>query len=284
MKRFPHLIVIILVASVVVSCSDDDTTNPPINTDYTQASAANGGIMYDHFWSAEGGFDQTNANLAKFNASADFFRCKQCHGWDQLGTSGSYISRGPKVNRPNISSLNLYQISHTKSAQELFDAMKKTAGRRDISYDLALYNPATNSTEGDKMPNFTQILTDAQIWSIVKFLKEGAFDVTQLYDATYTGAYPTGTAKFENVGKDGNAATGVTYFNQKCAMCHGGDGKVLTIEGMPLGKFARSKPNEVQHKVKYGQLGSIMTGNFNISLTEMKNLYKALADTTTFPN
>ncbi|MBI5326262.1 MAG: hypothetical protein HZB41_13490 [Ignavibacteriae bacterium] len=53
--------------------------------------------------------------------------------------------------------------------------------------------------------------------------------------------------------------------------------------GMTSGKFIRSKPNEVQHKVKFGQLGSIMIAT-PITLDEMKNLYKALADTVKFPN
>lgn len=284
MKHYAAFLTMALVALVLVACSDDDTTNPPADTAYDLASVAKGGMLYDSFWSTEAGFDQTNANLSKFKASADFFRCKQCHGWDMLGTAGSYINRGPKATRPNVSSVNLFQSAKTKSAQELFDAMKKTAGRRDISYDLSQYDPAANSADGDKMPNYTQILTDAQIWDLVKFMKEGAFDVTQLYDATYTGSYPTGSARFSNVGRDGNAANGTTYYNAKCAMCHGSKGTDLTLEGMTAGKFVRSKPNEVQHKVKYGQLGSIMVGTFSISLTEMKDLYKAMADTTAFPN
>lgn len=284
MKRYFPLLAIVIVSIIVVACSDDDTNTPVVNVAYEQASATKGGILYDHFWSIEGGFDQTNANLAKFNASADFFRCKQCHAWDLLGTAGSYNSRAPKTSRPNVSTLNLYQIAQTKTAQELFDAMKTATNRRDISYDLALYNPSTNSTEGDKMPNYAQILTDAQLWDLVKFMKAGAFDVAQLYDATYTGTYPTGSSKFNNVGRDGNAANGLTYFNTKCAICHGSDGTTLELEGMTAGKFVRSKANEAQHKIRFGQLGSIMVGNFDISLSQTKDLYKAMADTTNFPN
>jgi mono/diheme cytochrome c family protein len=284
MNRCIYLATIVIISLAIVACSDDDTSGPPAKTAYDLSSVANGGMLYDTFWSTETGFDQSDANLAKFKASADFFRCKQCHGWDQLGTSGSYINRGPKASRPNIASVNLFHVAKTKSAQELFDVMKKTDGRRDVSYDLSQYNPASNSTEGDKMPDYTQILSDAQIWDLVKFLKEGAFDVTQLYDATYTGSYPTGTVRFSNVGRDGDAANGATYFNHKCAMCHGYDGTDLTMEGMTAGKFVRSKPNEVQHKIKYGQLGSIMPGDSNLTITQVKDLYKAMTDTTAFPD
>ena len=282
MKKFYSSLFVLLISILVASCDKDKTTDPP--TAYDNASLSKGGIMYDKFWATEAGYDQSSANLTKLNASGDFFRCKQCHGWDLLGRNGSYIGRGPKTTRPNISAVNLYQFAQSKTPQEIFDALKKSTGRRDISYDLSQYNPTSNNTEGDKMPNFSQLLTDSQIWDIVKFLKTGAFDVAKLYDASYTGAYPTGKASFSNHGKDGNAASGNTYFSANCAGCHGTDGKVLALEGMTLGKFTRSKANEVQHKVKYGQLGSVMTGHFDISLSQMKDLYKAIADTTKYPN
>ena len=175
-------------------------------------------------------------------------------------------------------------MAKTKTAQELFDSMKETAKRRDISYDLSSYDPEANKTEGDKMPNLNQILTDAQIWDIVKFMKEGMFDVTDLYDATYTGSYPNGSMTISNVGLDGNATNGNAYYTTNCVTCHGADGTNIELEGKTLGKFVRAKANEVQHKVKYGQLGSLMVGKFDITLTQMQDLYKACADTLAFPD
>ncbi|TFH64895.1 MAG: c-type cytochrome [Candidatus Zixiibacteriota bacterium] len=285
MKTHSLFFSFIVLSFLAVGCSDDKSTTPTTPKAYDDASLSKGGIMYDKFWSTEAAFNQNDPNLATYNAKSDFFRCKQCHGWDLLGRSGSYIGRGPKTTRPNVSVLNLYQLAKTKTPQELFDGLKKSANRRDVSYDLSTYDPTTNSTVGDQMPNFSQILTDAQIWDVVKFLREGAFDVAQLYDATYSGTYPTGTAAFANLGKDGNAAAGMTYFSSNCVACHGPTGVLIELEGMTLGAFARSKSNEVQHKVKYGTLGSdpIMTGKFDITLSQMKDLYKALADTSAFP-
>lgn len=271
-----------VVAIISTNCSKEKSD--PMEDAYNAASVSRGGIMYDKFWAQEADFNQNHSAIATLNSKPDFFRCKQCHGWDLLGANGAYINRAPKTSRPNVSSVNLLNLAQNKTYKELFEAMKKTAGRRDISYDLSSYDPATNSTEGDKMPNYTQLLTDAQIWDIVKFLKEGYIPVSALYDFTITGTYPTGTIAYSNIGKDGNEAAGLTYYQNKCQSCHGSDGKTLTLEGLSLGKFLRSKPNEVQHKIKFGQLGTSMTGQFSITNAQMKDLYKALANATNFPD
>lgn len=282
-KIFGILMAMVVAAVIFTGCGKDDEPDA-MQVAYDNADASKGGILYDKFWATESGFNQSDANIAAFNAKPDFFRCKQCHAWDGLGSTGSYISRAPKTSRPNVSGLNLYQLAQSKSFQELYDGLTKSAGRRPVSADLSTYDPATNNTEGDKMPDLTEILTDAQIWDLVKFMKEGMFDVSKLYDASYTGTYPTGKATFSNVGKDGNETAGNTFYSANCAGCHGADGKTIELEGMSVGKFTRSKPNEVQHKVKYGQLGSPMTGKFEMNVNNMKDLYKALANSTKYPD
>lgn len=281
------LIVAVASAAIITACNKDEKQDPVPDANaiaYESASASQGGIMYDKFWSAQAQFDQSNPSISTFNTSADFFRCKQCHGWDGLGSNGAYIGRGPKTSRPNVSNLNIHDIAKNKSYLELFNAMKSAEGRRALSYDLSTYDPSTNFTEGDKMPDYSKILTDAQIWDIVKFLKEGMWDVSQLYDATYAGTYPTGSFTITNLGKDGDEAKGNLMYASNCAACHGDDGTTLALEGKTVGDFTRTKGNEVQHKIKYGQLGSVMLGDFDITLAEMKDLYKALSNETNFPN
>lgn len=284
MKTLKLLSAIFIFAITFTSCTFDDETIDPAVEAFNKADQVNGGIMYDKFWAVESDFDQANPVKATINAKADFFRCKQCHGWDGLGNAGSYINRNANANRPNIAAGNIYALGQSKTGQELFDALKKSTGRRDISFDLTTYNPTTNKTEGDKMPNLNQLLTDEQIWDLVKFMKEGMMDVTQLYDATYTGTYPTGSMVITNVGKDGDPVKGKSYYNSNCASCHGAKGTTFKIENMTVGQFTRKKANEVQHKVHYGQLGSTMGGEFDITVSQMKDLYKALANETDFPN
>ena len=262
------------------SCTHD---NALPKTPYDKAESSTGGIMYDKFWAEEANFDQEDPNLDLFNDNPDFFRCKQCHAWDGLGNKGSYIGRRANATRPNVSSLDLYELAQDKTPEELFAALKESDGRRDLSYDLSQYDPATNNTEGDKMPDLSQILTDKEIWSLVKFLKEGMIDVTELYNGNYQGLYPSGIASYSEIGLNGDATAGNAYYADNCASCHGSDGLKINLDGLGVGGFTRAKPYEVQHKTKFGQLGSSMGGAFEITDEEMRNMYKALADESDFP-
>ena len=270
---------IMLALAFTISCTND---NPIPPTAYEVSVEGNGGIMYDKFWAEESGFDQSDPNFDLYNDNANFFRCKQCHAWDGLGTNGSYIGRGNSTTRPNVSTLNLFELIQNSTPEELYEHVSRTEGRRDISYDLSQYGP-TSTTEGDKMPNYSQILTSSQMWDLVKFMKEGMVDVNELYVGTYTGEYPSGTALYNSIGKDGNEALGNTYYADKCASCHGADGTDIDLDGKGVGGFTRSKPYEVQHKTKFGQLGTSMVGEFDITLEEMKDLYKALSSSTNYP-
>ncbi len=265
------------------------TIDAKFSSSYDNADAINGGMLYDKFWATETKYVNGSAEISHLNRFADFYRCKQCHAWDLLGNTGSYINRAPKTSRPNVAGALLsFKI---KTAMEVFTAIKTgTVTRRKISDSVGVtaYNPTSNKTVGDQMPDYSTLLTDAQIWDIVKFIKEGALDVTLLYDATYTGTYPTGSATYSNIGKDGIAATGKTFYTANCFSCHGSDGKSIPdldhTPGLFVGKFVRTKPNEAQHKAKFGTLGSAMKSIPSITLTNVKDLYKALADTVAFPN
>jgi len=285
MKKLKKILAILIIASTIIGCTneDEDSILDPSEEAYNNADSKNGGIMYDKLWASESTFDQSNTIKTTLDAYPNFFRCKQCHGWDGLGNKGAYINRAPKTSRPNVTGFNLYEMGQTETAQQIFDDLSETSGRRDITTDLSTYDPATNKVEGDKMPNLTQILTEAQMWDLVKFIREGMFDVSELYDATTTGAYPTGTWTPSNVGKDGNATNGNAIYTASCANCHGTDGTTIEVEKGTVGNFVRLKGNEAQHKIHYGQLGTGMVYR-NITLSEMKDLYKALADETAYPS
>jgi len=282
-----------LVAFLLVGaagCGDDDggTTDPPGDPPgFTAASGINGGQMFDKFWADETGWNQSDPNLATFSGNSNFFRCKQCHAWDRLGNAASYIGRAPSTTRPNVSSVNLKQATASMTPQDLFDALANSVGRRPLSADLSTYDPATNSTVGDQMPDLSEFMSDAQIWDLAKFLLTEAIDTDDLYNSSTSGSYPTGSIDYMNIGLDGNAASGDAIYEADCASCHGADGRQFLVDGeFSVGSFLRAKPYELQHKVKFGQLGTGMATSSPLvsDVGEIKDLYKALTDVAAYPD
>ena len=266
------------------------TTDPAIDiaVAYAAADGINGGQLYDNFWATETGYDQTSTNLTNLNAKADFFRCKQCHGWDLLGNVGAYINRAPKTSRPNVAGSIVAAKSYEPEALFNFIKYGDGATRRKLAsfaIDVTTYDPATNNIGGDQMPDYSELLTDSQIWDLVKFMKTEAIDTTQLYTLTTTGAYPTGTKAFSNMGNGGSATAGKAYFATNCARCHGADGTSFKVDGASafVGAHFRSNPYEDHQKVKYGQLGATMTGFPTVTLQQLKDLYAAMANEVDFP-
>jgi mono/diheme cytochrome c family protein len=182
--------------------------------------------------------------------------------------------------------VNLKEHAAEHTPQELFDDIMRSSGRRNLDADLASYDPDTNSTVGDQMPNVSEFMTDEQVWDLVKFLKEEVLDTDELYDFTTSGSYPTGSWTPSNIGKDGSAANGnSTYADANCAFCHGADGTEIMVDGsFSVGSFFRMKGNEAQHKVKFGQLGTQMLNLGVTELDDMRDLYKAMADETMYPD
>jgi mono/diheme cytochrome c family protein len=269
-----------------------DTTKYP---DVQVLNGINGGRMYSKFWATETGFSLANSNLQSqaeldaISGSSNFFRCKQCHGWDRLGRDGGYSNRAPKTSRPNVADFDLASFAATSTEQQIFDAIKTgTATRRDISTDLSTYDPAVDPTIGDQMPNYGQIMTDPQIWQMVSYLKDEALDTTLLYDITLDGGtYPTRGRVFSNLGPGGDPVNGASVYSSKCASCHGADGTAFLVDGgaYTVGAHTRAKPYEDQHKVKFGHLGSSMGPILsNSDFTDIVDLLNALSNSTAFPD
>lgn len=276
-----HSLWFVLVVFLLASCTHDEfvpITEPPTDNDmaaFDNADAVTGSMLYNDFtltpgWDAP---KDPSVNASDITGFKDFYRCKQCHAWDLKAQFASYISRVPRVARPDVSNVKLDNLKFA-NIRELFDAIKNTDGAAVSSARTADgTNPALG---GNEHPDYGLILTDAQIWDLVKFLKVGAFDTDKLYGSSVTGSYPTGKISYFDIGRDGVEQAGITFFNSRCASCHGNDGKSIDLGGLSLGDFARQKPYELQHKVVSGQLGSTM-GPTPATLEDMKNLLKALA-------
>jgi len=287
-------VIIAVIALLLPSCDDSDDGPDLDQQAFDAAGVVNGGRMYDKFWADETNFTvpaDPGISLATITDYGDFYRCKGCHGWDQLGNSASYIDRGPKTSRPNVASNNIHQFVAGNDIRTLFNAVMNTGGR---AVDASVTSDGTNG-QGDGHPDFSKILTDEQVWDLVKFLKEGAFDVTQLYTIQTEGTYPSGSRTFTHVGTGGDAAAGVTFYDNNCASCHGangrddGNGNIIPFNqdiGRSIGEFVREKPYELQHKAVFGNLGSTpqMLGVNNATIDDIKNMFLALSDAVAYPD
>jgi len=226
------------------SCVYDNYLTALNQEAYDAADGIMGGKLYSKFWATETGWAAPSGITATdISDYGNFYRCKQCHGWDRMGKEGWYCNRAPKTSRPSVG-INLVPHITADDITEIFEHIKNPTGRE---VNTALTQDGTNG-QGDAMPNFGKLLTDAQIWDIVKFLKEEAYDVTNLYDLVVTGTYPNGVRTVSNIGKDGSKTAGDAFYASNCATCHGADGLTIPIVDGPdtltPGYFGRNKPYE----------------------------------------
>src|SRR5680860_1745307 len=114
-------------------CTSDNGNEPEINLDqvaYDAADAVNGSRLYNDFTALETGFvapESASVNLEHITTRKDFYRCKQCHAWDQKARFGSYINRAPSVTRPEVSTVQLTNLG-LADIRVLFDGIKGTGG------------------------------------------------------------------------------------------------------------------------------------------------------------
>ena len=152
-----------------------------------------------------------------------------------------------------------------------------------VSHNLCYFSNCSDD-HGSHYATFKNTIIPIDKPPALKFLKEAAVDTALLYDSVPTGVYPTGSMAFSNIGQDGDAANGDAMYATSCAGCHGADGTSMLVDGSySVGSFVRGKPNEAQHKFKFGQLGTGM-GSLVTDLADLKDIYKALTDAGNYPD
>jgi len=227
----------------------DATVAIPTQADidaYGIADGTNGARYYDNPANAVLDADASNATWADADlggASANFYRCKTCHGWDLLGRQGgALIGKAPSATYPIAVDLNLYQWARVNNIKTVFNAVKNVGGHAVDATDLS-----------NTMANYSS-LGDAAIWDLVKFLKETRHDVNDFYNEVTSGTYPTGSKVRTDLGRGGDAVNGQAVWTAKCMGCHGADGTGIDIycKGLSVGFMFRNDPHEIQHKAPWG--------------------------------
>jgi len=206
-----------------------------------------GGLLYDKWWVAAGVDEPEGTNPlypteenAMFKdpprAGSQTWRCKECHGWDYLGVDGFYGP--PSSHFTNIEGVLQVADSFTKtraefSPEELFDIIK---------FGIV-----------GQMSAYEGLLSDQDIWDLVKFLYDGMIDNRLIVDYS--------SPDMNEVIEPFNLEIGEMIFNDVCAGCHGMDGEGLAAfgtDGISLNTVALANPVEFMHKIRMGQPGTSM--------------------------
>jgi thiosulfate dehydrogenase len=214
------------------------TIPPAVPAAFDAADAARGGRLYDKFWNVTGvtaatpTTDHTLYPAVGTKTGADTWRCKECHGWDYIGDDGRYASGSHYTGIPGL-------FPATLTPEAAFAVIKTDHG----------YGAAG--------------LTDADIWDLVRFYKEGQYDIA-------------------GVLAGGDVAAGETVYdsgigtNATCTSCHGADGLTAVVGGFDAwpGMLANDNPQEMQHKILFGHPGSTMPAGYaaNASLVQVADL------------
>ena len=222
---------------------------------FADADLVKGGLPYDKWWVAAGTDEPEGTNPiypTEQNAiykdpprsGPDTWRCKECHGWDYLGVDGFYGA--PSSHFTNIE--GVLQVSDVviqsrndgdHSPDELFGIIK---------FGIPLL-----------MTAYEGLLSDQEIWDLVKFLYDGMIDNRLIVDYS--------SPDMNQVIEPFNLEIGEMIFNDVCAGCHGVDGEGLEAfgtDGISLNTVALANPVEFMHKIRMGQPGTSMPSLVNL--------------------
>ncbi len=217
-------------------------------------NARRGGLLYDKWWAVNGAATPTGDHLLYpaigQKTGNTTYRCKECHGWDYIGDLGRYESGSHFTGIMGVST-----AAATWNDQEMFDIIK---------------NPDGDGTGGTTVNghNFAAYgLSDFDILDLVEFLKTEVVDTSPYINrAGVPGAYSY-TFNGE-VGNGFGLYSGGSNANAACYACHGADGRTLDFGGgVFVGTLANDNPQEVLHKIRFGQPTTAMTSFVKLGLS-----------------
>ena len=199
-----------------------DQNQPPVK--YLDADLKNGALLYDNWMKLAKAKPEGNHPLYPSTAKKSgttTWRCKECHGWDYIGIDGRY-NKG----------------SHFTGISGVFHVQTETP---ETTYAFL--------TNKNSKHNFSEYLSDSQIWNLVKFLHEGQASIEAVIDNNGKGK--------------GDTAAGKVLYDAQCASCHGFDGNEIDFKSdkdniQGVGWLANDNPQESIHKIRWGHPGSNM--------------------------
>lgn len=235
---------------------------------FENADLVRGGLLYDRWWGVNdadeppgNGEAATNPNYPSENNEivrgmgnardgSQTYRCKECHGWDYLGAEGAY-------GQPNSHYTGIEGVLEVSDldAPDLIILNQEGDHTIEELYNI-IRNGGASGECGDimcTMLGFSQAqLSDADIWDLVKFLKNGVIDYTEFIDPE-TG---------EPI--DADLENGEDLYNDVCAVCHGMGGETMEFgEDECVREIAEDNPWEFSHKVRFGQPGTQMPSSID---------------------
>jgi mono/diheme cytochrome c family protein len=182
----------LFVVGLLLAACGSGVSHP---TGYGAASAMRGAHLYDNLQVVTGvnpagdnpGYKKTPGKVT----GAATWRCKECHGPDYRGVDGFYATGS------HFTGVKGLVASTGKDKTELFNAIR-------------------TSCLGPTGADAGSLLSDDDVWDLVKFVREGIIDVTPYLDA---GGAPIG----------GDAGKGKVLYEAQCMRCHDADGARINI-------------------------------------------------------
>ncbi len=211
-------VLVVMVFSVdhfIVSANDQKQESNPVSLgaqiydDWTSVVENPPAPVGNHpIWSR-----QTNNTIA----GIDTWQCVNCHGWDYQGKEGAFAFGPYSTGFPSLLESSTESSSYLKGA---------LSGEKDAQHD------------------FSSLMSDEELDSVIAFIQDGLIDDNQFIDV------------FSRKVIDGNLSNGKEKYSEACASCHGDDGTQATFrfEGreVALGTLAVQDPWRFLHRTRFG--------------------------------
>jgi thiosulfate dehydrogenase len=221
---FLGIIFAVITAGFYLTPNLVEANDSQVSMKYQKADLKNGALLYDNWielskTEPEGNHPLYPATAKKSGKTT--WRCKECHGWDYIGKKGRY-SKGSHY----TGITGVFQV-RTENPEKVYDSMINKNSKH----------------------NFSEYLSNSEIWDLVKFLREGQAPIEAAIDR-------------EGNGK-GDIEAGKVLYDSHCASCHGMDGNEIDFKSdkdgiQGVGWLAIDNPQESIHKIRWGHPGSNM--------------------------